>query len=168
MKNFLRLAFIACLLLTGCSLKNSIDGLLRDGDNFDLFVDGQLVKKSPETPLYDRSQVSSLTTNWIAVSTGRICLSLNLKSASIGEFKKAQVIIKEYSPKKSNLDWRQFNPWPMPTSSTLRPGVTFCPDDFFVTERVRFKALPRGKYILSVRIYGTSDWDEKSTYLEVR
>lgn len=146
----------------------------RNGRTFSLKINGTEAVSTPEKDWLDTNGVNSEQTEWsVGPTSGNLCLTVAPQTDLFGEFVQAELIIREYRSDRPYISWKQYGTEPRPSEGhppvpNWIPGKAFCPREFFLTPRLRYKALPAGEYIVAVRYYGRNNWDKKSVHVVVK
>ena len=166
---------LACLC-TACALTpahhNTFIG--RKGDTFSLSINGTPSERTKAKEWKDSVGRRAGESYWkSASSTGKLCFNADTSEQGFGAFLQMGIQIQEVHPDREHTRWKNYMTNPRPTTATHPPepiwvpGQDFCPKEFFLTHRLRYKELPKGTYLLTVRYQGTKNWDAKHIWLEV-
>jgi len=181
----MRFTLIFCILLSsGCSLAGiSNQGVSRavkqyGGYHVQVLVDGHATIPATGTKLIDSAGHVSRTANWVAAQPnfgGRPCFEMRVVNSEVlGELISSSIYIELVDHQRERGRWRNYKPYPDPSRSvpydpfTLKEGKIFCPEEYRLTDRLRYERLPVGKYWIAIRVNGTGSWDSHSLVLKVK
>ncbi len=176
------ITLLTALLLSSCSQLSNKSSTTGSNDPFDGFdievrIDGQPTIHREEIALADVAGVHGRKTNWKAAapSNGKPCFEFRVANAeALGVVKDSELQIIEYRTDREHYRWRDFKTKPdarmLPpySSKLIEPGKSYCPTEYFLTERLTFGRLPAGLYYVALRVGGTKRWDRQEILLEVK
>jgi hypothetical protein len=170
---------LSMFFLTSCASSEDPDlsyerpFMYRIGTSFTLWVDGRPTQRIPASKVLDVNGSQDAIVNWKVVTDGKLCLRIEPQHLDLGTYKEAKISIREIRTDRPHTRWRDFRINPPKNMSSygapeFQPGTELCPLDLFLTPRLRFGKLPPGQFVLSVRLYGSKNWDMQEVLLIVQ
>lgn len=175
---FLRRIFfvtILLLLFSACHAapRPGSTFMSRKGGNFNVQINGQTTQAIAERRISDLDGNYEGDVNWAAaVKSGKLCFNVSPNTKEFGEFYSIGLIIKEIRVDRHPNRWKQYQTVPRPADghplvANWKPQQEFCPTEYFLSPRLRYKELPSGQYKVSIRFHGKSNWDKQEIFLEI-
>ena len=170
------LIFPGILLITaGCAAQGSISDspfVKRDGSTIEVRLNGTPTEALRPFDIKDSQNVTVETVTHQASVSGPICWRVSGLHPGLGSFVQVGLTIREIRNDRPYTRWRDFRAVPDPVDDgrgrkAWRAGGEYCPREYILTERLRFKTLPPGEYVIGVRYHGQQNWDVQHILLEV-
>ncbi len=178
MKNSKLVSCLGILVVSGmlgCSVAQPSHQafLNRTGETIEVSINGTPSKRTELKRWRDVTDTEVEQTHWLRrTSSGRLCFNVKPRTEEFGAFRQMGISIKEFRPDRPSTRWKNYLIKPRPTRGhqakpNWLPGQDFCPQEYFLTGRQRYRALPLGSYLITVRYQGEKNWDAQSILVEV-
>jgi hypothetical protein len=145
----------------------------RKGTNLSVTINGVQTSPTAERTIADLDgNYEGDTHYYAAVDSGKLCFQVVPKTEEFGEFYLMGLKIKEIRVDRNPRRWKDYSTIPPPSEghppiANWIPNKPFCPSEYFLTSRLKYKKLPPGQYIVSIRYQGKRNWDMQSIFLEI-
>lgn len=147
------------------------------GHLVNLTINGVVPDYSGIHAVTDTNGLSAYHTYWHATfpapKAGKLCFSLSGVKQILGKFKQSSFILTEVHPERPYERWKRYTLHPDHTSWMKKSDPEaeiqeYCPKEFTLTDRLRYKVLPPGEYVLVVYYYGEKLWGSKEILLTLQ
>lgn len=169
-KHTLSLIALSAALFIGISLSTALADPLMDrtGATLKVLVDGAETKGNSEHKIVDVAGTNAYSTYWTsAAGKSPRCFKVEPLDTRLGAGERINILIHEIRADRPFQQWKDYKVIPDPVPTQFSSGEGFCPQEFILTERLRYKSLPPGDYVVRVGYWGVGNWDRQDILLSV-
>lgn len=162
---------ICCLLVLKPHSAFAGDPLMdRDGRTLTVKIDGAETTRTKERKLTDVAGIQAFETFWShKIKEGAHCFAIQTHDKRLGEVERIDMLIHEIHNERPHQRWKSYESVPS-TTEGMQDFLTpkgFCPQEYKLTDRLKFPTLPAGEYVLRIAYWGKGNWDRQDIYLTI-